>query len=328
MPGYPAAVWDEAMNGNPHTAIKSYERIVAEFDAQRGAAAENIYELAETLQKLGQGEEARTQYARLLREFPDFPTLAQIAAARMNEIPAAAVTATFTGASQPNLPVVSQNPVTPQQIAGNPALRQLILDEMKLVEGQVQARQALFQAGVASNDESVPLQRDLLHLRDLLAAADAEEKRSTERPLAAAPTAEAPRVQSGNDSLAQLLRAQVEKRTLEREESRELIEFLENPSANLAALSTQIVKDPRFARLKGEYETALTSGGPDVDQARSALVKWVNMIYLPELHASLDFSTLQLDSLNVKLKKLEDETRGAFGGGGGIESGGGAPKGR
>ncbi|HEY2342857.1 MAG TPA: hypothetical protein VGH90_07505, partial [Chthoniobacteraceae bacterium] len=97
---------------------------------------------------------------------------------------------------------------------------------------------------------------------------------------------------------------------------------------NLAALSTQIVKDPRFARLKGEYETALTSGGPDVDQARSALVKWVNMIYLPELHASLDFSTLQLDSLNVKLKKLEDETRGAFGGGGGIESGGGAPKGR
>ena len=47
------------------------------FDQQRSAAAQAIFRLAEVYRRSGRNEEARTLHGRILREFVDFPELAQ-----------------------------------------------------------------------------------------------------------------------------------------------------------------------------------------------------------------------------------------------------------
>ena len=56
-------------------AAEHYRSVIREFDAQRNEAANAVFRLGECLRKLGRLEEAKVQYARVLREFPDFVEL-------------------------------------------------------------------------------------------------------------------------------------------------------------------------------------------------------------------------------------------------------------
>lgn len=56
-------------------AAEHYQAVIQAFDAQREEAANAIFRLAECLRKLNRQEEAKVQYARILREFPDFEEL-------------------------------------------------------------------------------------------------------------------------------------------------------------------------------------------------------------------------------------------------------------
>lgn len=56
-------------------AAEYYQSVIQEFDAQRQEAAHAIFRLGECLRMLGRMEAAKVQYARILREFPDFVPL-------------------------------------------------------------------------------------------------------------------------------------------------------------------------------------------------------------------------------------------------------------
>jgi TolA-binding protein len=68
---------DLDVNADPKNAALQYQNFIAGFDSQREAAAHAVFGLGEAYRKLGRMEEARAQYARILREFVDFPDLAR-----------------------------------------------------------------------------------------------------------------------------------------------------------------------------------------------------------------------------------------------------------
>lgn len=59
-------------------ALRAYEAVVAQVDAQRALAATAVFRLGEVHRKLGQTNEAVAQYRRLLRDFPAEETLARL----------------------------------------------------------------------------------------------------------------------------------------------------------------------------------------------------------------------------------------------------------
>ena len=66
-----AGLLEEEGNRAFEQAIRSYQIAISHFDRQRPTAASAIFRLGECYRKLGRFEEAKVQYARILREFPD-----------------------------------------------------------------------------------------------------------------------------------------------------------------------------------------------------------------------------------------------------------------
>jgi tetratricopeptide (TPR) repeat protein len=73
-----AGALEEEGNLDLPEAIRSYQSIVSRFDARRPEAANAIFRLGECYRKLGRMEEAKVEYARILREFPDQADLAKL----------------------------------------------------------------------------------------------------------------------------------------------------------------------------------------------------------------------------------------------------------
>jgi hypothetical protein len=59
-------------------AAAAYRQAIQQFDRQRADAANAIFRLGEVYRKLGRLEEAKVQYARVLREFPDMVRLTEL----------------------------------------------------------------------------------------------------------------------------------------------------------------------------------------------------------------------------------------------------------
>ncbi len=72
------AILEEDLNLDLNAAIQSYQSLITHFDAQRAMAANAIFRLAECYRRLGRAEEARSQYARILREFADQAPLVRL----------------------------------------------------------------------------------------------------------------------------------------------------------------------------------------------------------------------------------------------------------
>ncbi len=71
-------IMSEEAEGNLPGAMSQYEKLIIQFDQSRAAAANALFRLAEGHRKLGQNEEAKIAYSRVLREFPDFEELASL----------------------------------------------------------------------------------------------------------------------------------------------------------------------------------------------------------------------------------------------------------
>lgn len=56
---------------NLDAAIKRYQQTISKYDSRRTAVAQAVFRLGECYRKMGRMEEAKVQYARILREFPD-----------------------------------------------------------------------------------------------------------------------------------------------------------------------------------------------------------------------------------------------------------------
>ena len=71
-------LFEEEANRNLDAAISNYQSLATQFDRDRQIAATAIFRLGECYRKLGQDNDAVVQYQRILREFPDQPTLATL----------------------------------------------------------------------------------------------------------------------------------------------------------------------------------------------------------------------------------------------------------
>ena len=108
-------LYDEEAGRDLNAAIADYQALAAQFDQDRQVAATAIYRLGECYRKLGQTNDAVTQYQRLIREFADQKDLVSLSQQNL------------TGLSQKDGPVVEIIP-SPAAIAPNPEVtRQLDL---------------------------------------------------------------------------------------------------------------------------------------------------------------------------------------------------------
>src|SRR5687767_7188710 len=72
------ALFEEEANHNLEAAIQAYQSVIDQTAEQRKLTATAVFRLGECYRKLNKTNEAVTQYQRVIREFPDVPTLASL----------------------------------------------------------------------------------------------------------------------------------------------------------------------------------------------------------------------------------------------------------
>jgi predicted nucleic acid-binding Zn-ribbon protein len=98
---YGSGLLSEEGDQDLHAAEAAYRQAIQQFDRQRGGAANAIFRLGEVYRKMGRSEEAKVQYARILREFPDMVHLTELSHARLIGDEARTRTTGRTGPTRP-----------------------------------------------------------------------------------------------------------------------------------------------------------------------------------------------------------------------------------
>ncbi len=178
---------DEEVSANPQDAAHRYEAIIAGFDSQRAAAAQAVFRLGESYRRMGRVDEARVQFARILREFVDFPELAALSQQQLTQAlprpqpgsvygtPPVYFGGSEAGGSPPAGGMASgYAPVTPR-IAPAPSdeaaaavreeERALLQEEIGLLEEALSDVSQQFMSGVASRSDVLSVQREILQLK-------------------------------------------------------------------------------------------------------------------------------------------------------------------
>ena len=152
---------DLDVNADPRSAAEQYHRYLAEFDSQREAAAHAVFGLAEAYRKMGRIDEARIQYGRILREFVDFPELAGQSQKLLAE----------NSPGKGPLGMMSRSPDASQLASSKQAIdeeRELVLQEVQLLETELERVKARISQGVEPPNTVVPIQREILQLKQRL----------------------------------------------------------------------------------------------------------------------------------------------------------------
>ncbi|MBI4325104.1 MAG: tetratricopeptide repeat protein [Chloroflexi bacterium] len=377
-----SGIFEEEGNLNLEEAMSSYQSAIDRFDSQRAATANAVFRLGECYRKLGKAEEAKAQYARILREFPDQADLARLSQKLLFAEPPRATG--NRGAFQQRLQSIIRRAEanTPEEAgqqaqAVSPRQMKLLEEEIKLVQEQIKEAQIKVQHGTGSPTEIFTLKRELLELQRKLAAfedaaasrllavpspspvpppistpgtgADLRETRPPGAPssvqfqpsaLAARagraepgaapqprplPTRALPRRSSAlEEKKAQLqsdlarVREQLFNAETQCELSNEIMQLVAR--SDPATLPDQAGADPRYQKLKQEYEDALLSNAEEKERkmkTQEALRKieiWVKSIYRPELQAKDLFAQTQYrvykkqaEDLQAQLRKLQEE---------------------
>jgi tetratricopeptide (TPR) repeat protein len=279
---------DEELSANPQAAAKKYEEMVANFDQQREVAAQAILRLGESYRRMGRIDEARALYARILREFVDFPELAKMSQRLLSE----------------NAPAPSRGDTDSPYTVPNSDEQDLIKQELSLLEKHLEENEALVKSGLASPSSRFSLQREILQLRQRLARAKSPTQTASttpEIPATQAMNVFSSRALPGEHS-KQIQQLQTELADLQSQMS--VLSSHKQPDT----ISTQVISDPRFAELKANFETKLLDGSGNeeskkaLDAARERLLRWVEQIYLPELK-----NTIAIKS--SRLKELEEQSK-------------------
>src|SRR5216684_3729512 len=71
-------LFEEEANHNLDAAIKAYQSVLDQTEEQRKLAGTAVFRLGECYRKLGRTNDAAAQYERILREFSDQSTLADL----------------------------------------------------------------------------------------------------------------------------------------------------------------------------------------------------------------------------------------------------------
>lgn len=159
---------NEEVLGSPEDAVRHYEAVLAAFDSQRANAAQAVFRLGESYRKLGRPEEARIQYARILREFVDFPDLAALSQQQLAQgLPRqqAGIANTVFGNPTPTVDVTDLTRTRAAAARVAQEERALLHEEIALLEEQMAQTQSLIEQGTVPTTSLVPLQREILQLK-------------------------------------------------------------------------------------------------------------------------------------------------------------------
>jgi ankyrin repeat protein len=163
-------LFEEEANQNLDAAIQAYQAVIAQTDKNRQFAATAIFRLGECYRKQGKTNEAAAQYQRILRDFADQTQLAKLSQQNLEGM----------GMAVPNSPASSPVPDAARQ-----RQKDLLDEEIKVVDQQVQSQQARVKQGVLSPDDLSQTQQKLLELKRQRAALDAGGPVSLQTPVAA-----------------------------------------------------------------------------------------------------------------------------------------------
>jgi hypothetical protein len=180
-------ILNEEVSSNPQEAARNYEAVIAAFDSQRANAAQAVFRLGETYRKLNRLDEARVQYARILREFVDFPDLARLSQMQLSQNPP--TVASGDGRTGEGSPAgLSPEQFFARAAASSAAERELLHEEIRLLEEQLAETQKLVKSGVASTASLIPIQREILQLkRQLLRLENTRDPAPGAKPATTAP---------------------------------------------------------------------------------------------------------------------------------------------
>lgn len=148
---------EEEVNRDLPAAVKAYETAVEQAEAQRQTAATAVFRLAESFRKLGQTNQAVALYRRILVQYADQASLAAL--------------------SRTNLALLAPEPpdlVRRQLTAAAQRQKDLLQQELALVEEQIKNKQLMTDAGRAPRDEVLALQRESLSLQRQMAALESQ----------------------------------------------------------------------------------------------------------------------------------------------------------
>ncbi|MGH9594533.1 MAG: ankyrin repeat domain-containing protein, partial [Bryobacteraceae bacterium] len=149
-------LFEEEANHNLDAAMRDYQAAVDGFDKDRRLAATAIFRLGEIARKQGDTNRASAQYQRVVRDFPEQTEVVRLAAAYLGG----------TTVSAPGAGAMLTDAAREKQ-------KQLVEEEIKLVEQQLQEKQKLVDAAVISRDELFSTQQQLIELKRQSAALDA-----------------------------------------------------------------------------------------------------------------------------------------------------------
>jgi ankyrin repeat protein len=148
-------LFEEQANQNLDAAIADYSSLAKQFDKDRQLAATAVFRIGECYRMQSRTNEAAEQYERILRDFSDQTTLATLSRQNL----------TGMGMAEPSSTASPSAAALTQQ-------KELLGEEIKLVEQQLASQQAQVKLGTLPSDGVLPTQQKLLELKRQLAALD------------------------------------------------------------------------------------------------------------------------------------------------------------
>jgi hypothetical protein len=234
-------------------------------------------------------DEAHTMYARVLREFIDLPEVAKMSQRLLAE----------------NAPMLSRAGADSPNLVPNSEEQDFIKQELALLEKQLAENDSLVKAGLAPTSSGFSLQREILQLKQRLARAKTPTVSATVA--AVAPSTQASNTISRRSERSDPFK-EMQSLQMEIADLKSQLSVLSN-NKKPDTISTQIIRDPRFAELKASFEEKLLDGTSDEESkkkliaAEERLLKWIDRIYLPELQSTLSIKISRL----TELKAFEEE---------------------
>jgi ankyrin repeat protein len=140
---FQSALLAEEARRDIDAAIRGYEAVIAQVDAQRALAATAVFRLGECYRKVGRTNDAVAQYQRLLRDFPAESTLARLSRENLLALGAMPREATSTN-DAPSL--AAPTPPLDEEQVENKRLGRLLNSSPDLLDAPVEGRTPLFQA--------------------------------------------------------------------------------------------------------------------------------------------------------------------------------------
>jgi ankyrin repeat protein len=168
-------LFEEEANHQLDAAIGDYKEAIAHFDHDRQLAATAIFRLGECYRKLGRTNEAAVQYQRIVREFDDQNQLVTLSRQSLS------------GMGMSAAPELSSLPD-----AARHKQQQLLEEEIKVVEHELQLQQTQFKTGILPEEATLATQQKLLELKRQSAALEGDQAVSPATLAAAEPGAALP----------------------------------------------------------------------------------------------------------------------------------------